>query len=150
MRRYCFLLLLFSFSFLLTRNSHATTPVRVTITNNSPDGGTFITPVWVGFHDGSFDTYNGGLSSQEGLERLAEDGDTSVISSDFLGGYTYIDPVGPTSARILSAQAGADRVDGTVGGAPIAPGDSVSLDLVIDTDGSNRYFSYASMVLPQQ
>lgn len=124
--------------------------VRVTIENNATAGGVYLTPLWVGFHDGSFDSYNNGLSSQEGLERIAEDGNPAVISSDFLGGYTYIDDSGadPVSARLLSSQAGADRVDGVVGGAPIGPGQSVSQDFSIDSDGSNRYLSYASMVLP--
>ena len=92
--------------------------IQVTVTNNAPAGGVSLTPVWVGFHNGSFDSYNGGLSSQPGLERIAEDGNPAVISSDFLGGYTYIDDSGvdPVSDRVLSSQSGADRVDGLVGG----------------------------------
>jgi hypothetical protein len=31
------------------------TELRVTIKNTSEPGGTFLTPVWLGFHDGSFD-----------------------------------------------------------------------------------------------
>ena len=123
--------------------------VEVEITNNGPSNGVAITPVWVGFHDGSFDSYNGGLSSQEGLERIAEDGDTSVLSADFLGGYTYIDA--GSSVKVLSSQPGVDRVDGTIASAgppPITPGESTSQLFTIDIDGSNRYFSYASMVLP--
>lgn len=128
--------------------------VRVDITSNAPDGGVALTPVWVGFHDGSFDSYNGGLSSQVGLERLAEDGNTAVISDDFLGGYTYIDnSSGPAvSARVLSSQAGSQRVDGTIastsGAPPIEAGETTSALFDIDTSGINRYFSYASMVLP--
>ncbi len=52
----------------------ANTLFRVEIENIGPTGGVAITPVWVGFHDGSFDSYNGGLSNQLGLELLAEDG----------------------------------------------------------------------------
>lgn len=123
--------------------------VQVEVTNIGPDGGVYITPLWVGFHDGSFDSYNGGLSAQEGLERVAEDGDTSVLSADFLGGYTYIDS--GASARVLTSQT-TGRVDGTIasptGPPPIAPGETVSDVFTIAADGSNRYFSYASMVLP--
>lgn len=128
---------------------HAAQLVRVDITNNAPQGGVAITPLWVGFHDGSFDSYNGGLSSQEGLERIAEDGNTSVLSADFLGGYTYVE--GGASTRTLSSQPGSERVDGTIGSAgppPIEPGESTSQTFTIDTSGINRYFSYASMVLP--
>ncbi|MEM6259007.1 MAG: spondin domain-containing protein [Planctomycetota bacterium] len=127
--------------------------VEVEITNNSPTGGVVLTPVWVGFHDGSFDSYNGGLSAQVGLERLAEDGDNSVISSDFLGGYTYIDNSGssPVSARVLTSQT-TGRVDGTIGSptgpGPIQPGETETQRFTIGADGSNRYFSYASMILP--
>ena len=48
--------------------------IKVTIENLAPAGGNFLTPVWVGFQDGSFDLYD--LSSPAGsdLERLAEDG----------------------------------------------------------------------------
>lgn len=135
-------------------SAQAVQRVRVDITSNAPDGGVAITPVWVGFHDGSFDSYNGGLSSQEGLERLAEDGDTSVISNDFLGGYTYIDNSSGSavSARVLSSQSGSERVDGTIasttGAPPIQPGETATSFFDIDTSGINRYFSYASMVLP--
>ncbi len=132
----------------------ATQQVRVEITSNVPTGGVALTPVWVGFHDGSFDSYNGGLSSQPGLERIAEDGDASQISSDFQGGFTYIDNSGgpAVSATVLSSQAGSERVDGTIGSPsgppPIQPGETASSTFFIDTNGSNRYFSYVSMVIP--
>lgn len=135
-------------------NCSATVDVLVTIENNGPAGGVAFTPVWVGFHDGSFDSYNGGLTSQLGLERLAEDGTTGVVSSDFLGGYTYIDDSSgtPMSARVLSSQPGSERVDGAIGSAsgppPIQVGESASQMFSITTDGTNRYFSYLSMVLP--
>ena len=128
--------------------------VKVTVTNNSPENGVAITPLWVGFHDGSFDSYNGGLTSEIGLERIAEDGNASVVSSDFLGGYTYIDDSSGTavSGRVLSSQAGSARVDGVIGSPtgppPIQPGESASSNFTLETDGSNRYFSYLSMVIP--
>ena len=36
--------------------------IRVSIENISPSNGVAITPVWVGFHDGTFDSYDGGSS----------------------------------------------------------------------------------------
>lgn len=61
--------------------------VRVTISSNAPTGGVALTPLWAGFHDGSFDSYNGGQSAQQGIERIAEDGDatSAVILSLGLG-----------------------------------------------------------------
>ncbi len=113
--------------------------VTVRVENLSPAGGTFITPVWVGFHDGSFDLYDTGPMAppaSPALERLAEDGMTAPLSADFLG-------------------SGAGTVDGTIigpGGAangPIDPGEVASMNFSLDGSlASSRYFSYASMVIP--
>lgn len=125
--------------------------VRVTIENVSPAGGVALTPVWVGFHDGSFDSYNGGLTSQPGLEVLAEDGATGQISADFLAGNTYVQ--GGVSGVFATAQT-SGRVDGTLASTeitaapPLTPGESSTQVFTIATDASNQYFSYASMVLP--
>ena len=118
---------------------------RVTVQSNAPSGGVGITPVWGGFHNGSFDSYDGGLSSQAGLERLAEDGNTSVISSDFRAGYTYVD--NGTSATVLTTQT-TGRQDFTLGSGPILSGGSASTYVSGLSLAENRYFSYASMVLP--
>jgi len=104
--------------------------IRVTVTNAAPAGGTFITPVWVGFHDGTFDTYDPGSPVSAAMERLAEDGGTSFLSAAF-------------------AASGAGSADGTLGMAPIAPGASLSMMFNLDAlAASSRWFSYASMVVP--
>ena len=104
--------------------------IRVTVTNLTPVGGTFITPIWAGFHDGSFDTYDPGSPASIALERLAEDGTTSFLSADF-------------------AASGAGSADGTLGMGPIGPGTSVSMMFNLNSMAVNsRYFSYASMVVP--
>ena len=125
-----------------------TQQVRVEIQSNAPDGGVALTPLWVGFHNGSFDSYNGGLSSQEGLERIAEDGNASVLSGDFLAGRTYVQ--GGVSGLFDTAQT-TGRIDGLLaapsGPPPIQPGESSSAIFSIDAT-DNQFFSYASMVLP--
>lgn len=104
--------------------------IQVTVTNLAPAGGTFITPVWVGFHDGTFDTYDPGSPASVALERIAEDGTTSFLSADF-------------------AASGVGSMDGTLGMAPIGPGMSVSMMFNLNTMATiSRYFSYASMVVP--
>ncbi len=134
-----------------------TVDVVVTIENVAPDGGVAITPIWSGFHSGSFDSYNGGLTSLEGLERIAEDGNTSLISQQFnnfdpvRGGYTYIDNSGasPASRLVRTGDlSDANRVDATLGSAPLLPGQSATAMFELMDDGSNDYFSYASMILP--
>lgn len=101
--------------------SAQTIDVRVDITHNGPDGGVAITPAWVGFHSGSFDSYNGGLAAQPGLESIAEDGSTALVSSQFLdfdatdGGYSYVGP-GPSNALVRTGDLQDQyRVDATIG-----------------------------------
>mgnify|MGYP001546089360 CR=1 FL=1 len=115
-------LFLFALGTSFAANANGNVQVRVTVTNNAPANGVALTPVWIGFHDGSFDSYNGGLTSQLGLERLAEDGNNATISSDFRGGYTYVDNSSgtPVSARVLTSQPGSQRVDGSIA-SPMGP-----------------------------
>jgi len=112
----------------------AAVSVRVTIENLSPAGGTFLTPFWVGFHNGTFDLYNSGSPISPALERLAEDGTTGVVSSAFTGS-----GAGSMDATILSG--------GPI--PPFAPGAVSSMTFNLDPSSAlNRYFSYASMVIP--
>ncbi|MEL6713067.1 MAG: spondin domain-containing protein, partial [Planctomycetota bacterium] len=110
--------------------------VRVTVRNEAPDTGTFLTPVWIGFHDGSFDIYDQGVAATAGLESLAEDGDAAALGAEFQA-------------------SGAGTVEGLLTGVlgpmegPIAPGETVSgVFRLSGTDASARYVSYASMVIP--
>ena len=112
------------------------TNVRVTVRNLAPDMGTFHTPVWIGIHDGTFDTYDLGVPASAALENFAEDGNFAPLMADF-------------------AASGADHVDGLVLGAaapvpgPIAPGEGASAIFRVDpTGGAAIFLSYASMILP--
>ncbi|MBL1322076.1 MAG: spondin domain-containing protein [Methylophaga sp.] len=100
--------------------------IEVRITNNAPNGGTYLTPTWVGFHNGSFDTFNVGSATSSSLESLVEDGNTAPLSTSFQG----------------------SGVDGVLGAGPIAPNQTVSNQFTVSDDGSQNYFSYASMLLP--
>jgi hypothetical protein len=102
----------------------------VKVTNKAPDDGTCQTPVWVGIHDGTFDTYDRGAPISAAMERLAEDGNNAPITADF-------------------ANADGTVWDGTVGTAPVCPGETVELPFeIMIQPGASYYFSYASMVLP--
>jgi hypothetical protein len=113
--------------------AQAQTTVTVNIRNLSPTNGTFLTPIWFGFHDGSFDLFNPGGTASVGLERLAEDGELMPLRSDFAG-------------------ANANFRDTVLFGGsipPIAPGETVSATITLpNMAGSNRYVSIASMVIP--
>ncbi len=102
--------------------------VTVTIENLAPVNGTWLTPVWVGFHDGSFDIYNSGEAASAELEAIAEDGNNVPLSDAFTG----------------SAQGVVFGPNG-----PIAPGEVASFTIDLDpNDPMSSYFSYAAMVLP--
>jgi len=111
--------------------SQAQQQVRVEVTSNAPMGGAAITPLWVGFHDGSFDTFDAGGMASAGLEEIAESGSAAGLATEFGGtangvGGVLASPTGPP---------------------PIQPGESVSgiFDL---SSTDNQFLSYAAMVLP--
>jgi hypothetical protein len=106
------------------------TQLTISVQNLAPENGTSLTPVWFGIHDGGFDTYDRGRPASLGLEQIAEDGATGTISTEF-------------------DLAGFGTVQGTIGSAPIAPGETLEFEVVVDADDpSSRYFNYASMILP--
>jgi len=112
------------------------TPVGVTVVveNRAPAGGTWLSPVWIGFHSGTFDIYDTGAAASGALESLAEDGEATGLNNLFDQGV-------PGGARDLLASGGEIP--------PLAPGQSVSRTFVLDTaNPAHRYLSWASMVLP--
>ena len=120
----------------------ASIDVQVAIENLSPTNGVFFTPVWVGFHDGTFDLYDrnvaiGASGLPDGLEALVEDGNTAPLTNDFAisasGGNGGID------STILA-------LDGIPG--PFDPGERVTSQPFSLDSSNNRYFSYASMIIP--
>jgi hypothetical protein len=105
--------------------------VTVIIENLAPDNGTYLTPVWVGFHDGSFDLHDLGAPASMELERLAEDGNTVPLSDLF--------PASGAQATLVS----------DTGIPPLAPGETATMTFTLDPHAANnRYFSYATMVIP--
>ena len=111
--------------------------LELTIENLSDDGGLFLTPFWAGFHDGRFDLGSRGLSADRfpGLEELAEEGDTSILSDYFNQTTDGVD------TTILAP--------GGFPGAPVLdPGESATQAIEVAFAGDNRFFSFASMVIP--
>ncbi len=111
--------------------------ITISVTNTLGEGGTFLTPVWFGFHDGAnFDLYDRGGAVSEGLERLAEDGNTAVITSEF------------------AAQVGANATQGVIAGLeqgppPIDPGETAVFTINVNPDDVGQgFFTWATMVIP--
>ena len=113
--------------------------VIVRVENAAPANGTFQTPVWVGLHDGTFDTYDSGAlasslpqPASDAIERIAEDGNTGPLTAEF-----------DTLAL--------DSPQGTIlsnGMAPVFDPGRVTSRLFEVDPTQDRYFSYASMVIP--
>lgn len=106
--------------------------VLVSIENIAPDNGTALTPLWVGFHNGGFDTIDLGRPASEGVERIAEDGNAAVLNQEF-------------------AQSGLGSTQAVIPGpnGPITPGERAELLIEVeDAANQGRYFNYAAMVLP--
>jgi hypothetical protein len=108
-------------------------PIRITVTNNQPAGGLYVTPLLGIFHDGTYDTFSPGETASAGVELIAEEGDVS--------------------AERAAAQAAGHRAEvianpGGFPGAPVLdPGEVTSF--VFDLDpGTQRFFSFLSMVIP--
>lgn len=113
----------------------STQQVAISVENLAPENGTFLTPVWFGFHDGTFDTYDRGRPVSPGLESVAEDGLTELISEEF-----DLAEFGTVQGTILGP-------DGTPG--PIDPGETATFTVDLDLDDpQSAFFNYASMVIP--
>jgi len=114
--------------------------IRVTIENLQPNDGFFFTPVWLGFHDGSFDLFDTGSGSSSELETIAETGDAAPLRGLFSSATN-----GNGTSRFD------ETVFGNAGfpGAPVFdPGETVSIVIDVPDSVSNRYLSVASMVIP--
>lgn len=103
--------------------------VVVTIENLAPDKGNYLTPMWLGVHDGSFDLFNDGSEAGEALEHLAEDGVVTGVQDRF-------------------ESSGAGSMDSVTSGGPIAPGASRTVRFELNPMAANRYLSFAAMVIP--
>jgi len=95
----------------------------------------FLTPLWFGLHDGTFDTFNAGFAASGSIEALAEGGDVAGLQSDF--------------AAVTGGLGGVAANAAGFGGAPVIdPGETAMVRLSGVSATANRYFSYASMVIP--
>ena len=131
--RKSFLLGLMAALVLCAQLAHAQQQVRITVENLQPDDGFYLTPVWVGFHDGGFDIFNEGGMASASLEALAEEGDVSGVAGDFT---TF----GSGQSGVLANPAG-------FSGAPVLdPGETASLEFNLAS--TERFLTFASMIIP--
>jgi len=158
---------------MMTMASTATAvTLKVSIENLSPTNGSVLPPVWVAFHDGSFDTFDVGAPASSGLEYLAEGGITGLESSipGLLDGYRLANPgfdgtfpgiPADSTLASLFARSSAGMNGGVQSlvftdypGNPGQPGifwPGLTATETITLNGSlasHRYFSYASHIVP--
>jgi hypothetical protein len=120
----------------LLAGSAQATIVEVEVSNLFADGGLALTPVWVGFHDGTFDSFDLGSSASASVQALAEGGDISGITADF-------------TASNVNGQQGAVFAPEGFGGAPVFEPGETATSATFDINATdNGYFSFLSMLIP--
>ncbi len=109
--------------------------VTVSITNEQPPEGVFLTPLLSIFHDGSYDTFSPGGMATLGLENMAEEGAPPAAIAE-------------VAAANPAFVTGVLTSPGGFADAPVIdPGETTRLTFNLDPT-TNRYFSYLSMVIP--
>ena len=111
--------------------------VVVQVQNLSQTDGFWLSPMWVGFHDGNFDLFDEGVYTKPGgaLERLAEDGNPQPLQDQFAR-----EAPGGTSGVIEAPGGVGDLVF-------FGPGETASMRFTVDPL-TQRFMSFAAMVMP--
>jgi hypothetical protein len=109
--------------------------VQVRVENLAPDGGFSFSPLWLGFHDGSFDMFDAGAQARDldGIQQIAELADAGPLGTRF----GMEQPMGVAGLIVSGA-----------GAPPFEPGESASMVFDVGDATQNRFMSYASMVVP--
>lgn len=106
--------------------------IKITVTNDQPDGGFTLTPVWFGVQDGTFHAFTPGQAASSEIATLAQFGDTAPLSSQF-----------------EAANVGVDTTLKSGGSLPqFLPGQSNSTILGVANPGTDRFLSFAAMIVP--
>lgn len=114
--------------------SHAASQLQVTIENLQPSGSFSFTPVYFGFHDGTFDAFTEGEAASPGIEILAELGAAGTVGGERAA-------AAPGSEGFVIAAPG-DTIP------PFSPGEIVTQTIDINDAITNQYLTLLSMVIP--
>ncbi|MFI4883218.1 MAG: spondin domain-containing protein [Phycisphaerales bacterium JB064] len=109
--------------------------IQVRVENLAPSGGFSFSPVWLGFHDGSFNAFDAGTQARDldGIQQIAELADASALGARFA-----MEQPGGVGAVLASG----------IGAPPFEPGESASMVYDVGDATQNRFLTYASMVVP--
>ncbi|WP_425039825.1 spondin domain-containing protein [Primorskyibacter sp. S187A] len=108
------------------------TTLNITVTNLQSEGGLSATPLYLGFHNGSFDAFDNGGVASAGLKEIAETGSPAAIAAQRRA-------TDPNSQGLVLASPD--------GPPPIQPGETVSGQITLEQTGAT-FLSFLSMVLP--
>jgi hypothetical protein len=111
--------------------------VVVQVQNLSETNGFWLSTMWVGFHDGSFDLFDAGVHTRPGggLERLAEDGNPEPLRAEF-------------AQQTPGGISGIIEAPGGIGDLVFfGPGETASMRFTVDPV-SQRFMSFAAAVMP--
>ena len=108
------------------------TTLRISVTNNQADGGFSITPLYLGFHDGTFDAFNEGEAASAGVQTIAETGMPGVVAGERVA----VDP--DSSGAVLASPSGPP---------PVQPSETVAANITFNASEA-VYLTYLSMLLP--
>ena len=110
----------------------AASQIEISVTNNQPAGGFALAPVWLGVQDGTFNAFTPGSTASSQIARLAQFGDTSLLSSQFEAAGVGVDTT-LTSGHAVHQ---------------FLPGQSNSTMLDISNPATDKFLSFAGMVVP--
>jgi len=116
-------------------SAQAVGDIRIEVTNEG-NSDFFLTPVWFGFQDGSFDFFDVGSAASPALEAIAEVGVTGPLATDF------------TNAPGIPGDLQGVVLGNSVGPPPIDPGETGVSYVTPINPAAYQYFSFASMVIP--
>ncbi|MEO0381696.1 MAG: spondin domain-containing protein, partial [Pseudomonadota bacterium] len=109
--------------------AHASS-LRITVENNQGAGGLSITPLYLGFHNGSFDAFDVGGTASTGVELIAE---TGIASTPGTAGTPIEGTTGVAQERLAADPNSFGAVIASQSGPPpIQPGESESILVDID------------------
>ena len=121
--------------------------LQVSITNNAPSDGLFLTPLVSLFHDGSVDTFDTGTLASDNLSPPVDgnQGSLEALAEDGIAGGVLDDAAQPGSGVVAAGVVlGPDGFDG----APVIdPGETATERFRVSASG-DIFFSYLSMIIP--
>ena len=113
-----------------------TVNVVVKIESLVPEGGVYFSPVWVGFQDGSYDSFDLGSLASLAIERIAEDGNNVYLTEGLM------EATGGTGVTgVITSPGGFEPL-------PLFdPNETSEAEFTLEPK-YHRFFSYAAMVVP--